>query len=103
MPLMEKPYWPLRLAFEKFPVGGGGVMLEPPPQAARVVAIANSRLMRGRFTSHLPASGHPWPGRGSSEEWESRGECERRGFLSPSAGFAREIASCDWAGSPFRR
>jgi hypothetical protein len=32
---MEKAYWPFKLALEKFPVGGGGVSVEPPPHALR--------------------------------------------------------------------
>jgi hypothetical protein len=41
-PLIENAYCPFRLAFEKFPAGGGGVIVDPlPPQAARQPAITN--------------------------------------------------------------
>src|ERR1700686_4076104 len=58
LPLIEKAYVPFRLAFEKAPVGGGGVGVEepPPPQAAANTASAPTahRIAR-RFTVHLPA------------------------------------------------
>src|SRR6266699_1572140 len=33
-PLMEKAYWPFRLLLEKFPIGGGGGVMETPPLQA---------------------------------------------------------------------
>src|SRR5712691_1895298 len=48
VPLMEKAYVPLRLAFEKVPVGGGGVGKEEPlpPQAAANKASTTVSRMR---------------------------------------------------------
>src|SRR5438876_3686057 len=64
-PLMEKAYWPLRLLSEKFPIGGGGGVIEAPPlQAAAHSARAIVASGRTRFIAHLPA--------------ESRVLCRRR-------------------------
>src|SRR2546425_4537130 len=54
-PLMAKAYWPFRLLSEKFPVGGGGGVMETPPlqapaQSARVIVASR----RTRFIAHLP-------------------------------------------------
>src|SRR2546427_9023253 len=55
-PLMEKAYWPFRLLLEKFPIGGGGGVMETPPlQAAAQSARAIVANRRTRFTAHLPA------------------------------------------------
>src|SRR5258708_685777 len=52
VPLIEKAYVPLRLAFEKFPVGGGGVGKEEPlpPQAAANEASTTVRTSTSCFT-----------------------------------------------------
>src|SRR5579864_9296246 len=56
VPLIENAYVPLRLALEKFPMGGGGGGADPlPPHAAanspRPAAITIARC----FTAHLPS------------------------------------------------
>src|SRR5437667_12830256 len=64
-PLMAKAYWPFRLVSEKFPVGGGGGVMEAPPlQAAAQSARAIVASRRTRFIAHLPV--------------ESRALCRRR-------------------------
>src|SRR5438445_13117874 len=64
-PLMAKAYWPFRLLSEKFPVGGGGGVMETPPlQAAAHNARTTARSRRTRFIAHLPP--------------ESRAVCRRR-------------------------
>src|SRR5258708_34020028 len=52
VPLMEKAYVPLRLAFEKVPVGGGGVGKEEPlpPQAAGKQASTTASTGTSSFT-----------------------------------------------------
>src|SRR5438045_1281918 len=50
-PTMENAYWPLRVALEKLPVGGGGTGMEPPPpQAAAKTAANRARARQRRLT-----------------------------------------------------
>src|SRR5260370_40679087 len=56
-PLIEKAYWPLRLALEKLPPGGAGVTtVPPPPQATENIAAERARDSAKRFIAHLPDS-----------------------------------------------
>src|SRR5579863_7758960 len=62
-PLIEKTYWPLRLALVKPPTGGGGVTTEPLlPQAAAKIAATRVRKNARRFIvliGRLPSAGQP--------------------------------------------
>src|SRR6266566_5253736 len=56
VPLMEKAKRPLRLEFEKPPVGGGGVGTEPlPPQATVKTATYSVTMSARRFIVHRPS------------------------------------------------
>src|SRR5579859_3939999 len=59
-PLIEKTYWPLRLALVKPPTGGGGVTTEPLlPQATAKTAAERARKSARRFIERLPSAGQP--------------------------------------------
>src|SRR5256885_14071263 len=59
-PLIENAYGPFKLALEKFPVGGGGVVVEPLPlqaaenPAAQIAIVRTNRLYLEEFIAQLP-------------------------------------------------
>src|SRR6266849_158764 len=56
-PLIRNAYWPLRLALEKLPTGGGGRGVELPPlHAAARTAEKRVKQKARRFTVHPPSA-----------------------------------------------
>src|SRR5882762_1696283 len=102
VPLIEKAYWPFKLALEKFPVGGGGggPTIVPPllhaavREASRIVT-SGSRRMIERFIVDLLGwrAGHA--GQETVRERQQRraarpSQCEARGTARPFGSDARE-------------
>src|SRR6267378_3083352 len=59
VPVIEKAYWPFKLALEKFPVGGGGggpttvvPLLQAAVTEASKIAANRVRRLRERFIAH---------------------------------------------------